>query len=346
MFRYGDVVEIGPNARYIVGRPRDMEKKIADVANVVMYKSGSTLVVVDDGATPGFREYLNKAADQLKPFDKAVLIITHGHTDHTGNNGWIDTLGVPAMAYMSDHDVAMMRDQVGAFAPLVDAVRPFVPGLPAGKQFMEGMIAQFGELDLEMKSLTFFETLPLEEIEVGETIWNGWRLLDGDVFVLQSTGHTGGHVAVFFPAIRHLHLADETTSYYQAFLCGHAQLNLLTIERVAKAVKQGAVKSITDGHSFALRQGREAADYLDRLVYGALAFDAAILRVLRENPDGITVGNLSKQVGAAPELKDAPHGDADVKPNPLLQLMQVLNKVKELGIAVPDDAAGLLKFPR
>ncbi len=345
MFKNGDIVEIGPNALFIVGRPRDLEAKVADVANVVMYKSGSTLVVVDNGATPEFRKYLDEAADQLRPFDKAILIITHGHTDHTGNNGWIDTLGVPATAYMSDHDLEMMRDQIGHFAPRFDAVRPFVPGLPPGEEFMADVIAHFGALDLETKSLTFFEELPIEEIEIGGTIWNGWRLLDGDVVALQSTGHTGGHVAVFFPAIKHLHLADETTSFYQAFLCGHAQLNLLSIERAAKAVTEGAVASITDGHSFAVRRGKDGTDYLDELVKGAIDFDAAIVRVLHEHPEGITVANLTAELEKAPEMPQTA-GGADKNPNPILALMRILNKVQELGIPVPADAQGLLRFPR
>ncbi|MET0916897.1 MAG: MBL fold metallo-hydrolase, partial [Burkholderiales bacterium] len=84
---YGEIVPIAPATRLVVGRSRDMRTNQSDVANVVMHKAGSTLVVIDNGATPGFRQYLDKAAAQLRPFDSVVLLITHGHSDHTGNNG-------------------------------------------------------------------------------------------------------------------------------------------------------------------------------------------------------------------------------------------------------------------
>lgn len=331
---YGEVVEIAPDARLIVGRPRDMETGTADVANVVMYRTGRVLVVIDNGATAGHRAYLDEAAAQLKPFDEALLIITHGHVDHTGNNSWIDTLGVPARALMSDHDLATMRDQVGTLAPLFDAVRPFMPELPPGREFVAGVVAQFGELALEPGSLGFFEALPLERIEIGDTIWNGWRLLDGEVCVIQTSGHTRGHVAVYLPAIKHLHLADETTGYYQALLCGHAELNLLTLERVAKSLKTGAVDTLTDGHSFRLLRREQGADYLERLSRSALEFDAAIVRILREHPDGIMVAALVAEVERAPEMRSAP---PVAEPQPVLSLMRILNKVRELGIPVPAD---------
>lgn len=340
---YGTLVEITPEAQLVIGRPRSMETNTCDVANVVMYKAGSVLVVIDNGATPEHRTYLNAAADRLRPFEEAVLVITHGHADHTGNNAWIDTLGVPARGYMSDHDLATMHDQVTTFTPLFDGVRPFMPELPPTGEFLTAVIAQFGELALELRSLTFFETLPLEKIEVGGTIWNGWRLLAGEVVILQTSGHTHGHVAVYLPAIKHLHLADETTGFYQALLCGHAELNLLTLERAAKMFEDGAAVSLTDGHSFFLRRGREATAYLERLSQSALEFDAAIVRILSEHPDGITVADLVAQVEAAPEMKSAP---PVAEPMPVLNLLRILNKVKELGISVPAEASARLAFPK
>jgi glyoxylase-like metal-dependent hydrolase (beta-lactamase superfamily II) len=341
-FSYGDVIEIATNARLIVGLARDMEKNIPNIANAVMYKVGSTLVVIDNGATEGFREYLNKASDQLRPFNKAILLITHGHCDHTGNNGWIDTLGVPAVAYISNADLSMMRDQAGTYAPLVDSVAPFVPHLPSGKEFAAAALRPFGKLDLDTKSLQFFETLPLERIEIGTTLWNGWRLLDGEVIALQTTGHTVGHVAVCLPGIKHLHFADETTSYYQALANGTPQANLLSLERGLTAFKEGALETLTDGHTFRLYRKEEAISYLDGLVHAAFCFQQAVVRILREHSNGITIPNLLEAVRIAPEMAGAP-GEATL---PALRVMQIINKLHELGLSVPSDSQGLLKFPQ
>jgi hypothetical protein len=58
--------------------------------------------------------------------------------------------------------------------------------------------------------------------------------------------------------------------------------------------------------------------HLESLVRGALCFDAAIARILREHPDGLTVSDLVAEVGKAPEMTEAPGAGADTKPNPIL----------------------------
>ena len=98
-FAYGEIVEVAPNVELVGGRPLDIQKGEIDVANALLYKSGSTLVVVDTGGTAGFIQYLDAAAKRLMPFDRAVLINTHGHADHVGNNAWIDTTGGSGRAF-------------------------------------------------------------------------------------------------------------------------------------------------------------------------------------------------------------------------------------------------------
>src|SRR3954452_17197385 len=92
-YSFGDIVEIAPSARLVIGQPLEVSIKQPDVANCLMYKTGATLVVVDTGATAAFIPLLNRAAEQLRPVEAVLLINTHLHVDHVGNNGWIDTLG-------------------------------------------------------------------------------------------------------------------------------------------------------------------------------------------------------------------------------------------------------------
>jgi len=65
-YSFGDIVEIAPNARLVIGQPLEASMKQPDIANSLMYKAGTTLVVVDTGATPSFIPLLNKAAEQLR----------------------------------------------------------------------------------------------------------------------------------------------------------------------------------------------------------------------------------------------------------------------------------------
>src|SRR3954468_18672284 len=83
---YGDVVRPAPNTLMVVGRELNQAKGEADIANSILYRAGDTLYVIDTGATPSFRPSLRKAVDRLRPFRHTVLINTHGHPDHIGNN--------------------------------------------------------------------------------------------------------------------------------------------------------------------------------------------------------------------------------------------------------------------
>jgi glyoxylase-like metal-dependent hydrolase (beta-lactamase superfamily II) len=341
-FTYGEIVEVAPNVELVGGRPLDIQKGEVDVANALLYKSGSTLVVIDTGGTAGFIQYLDAAAKRLMPFDRAVLVNTHGHADHVGNNAWIDTLGVPAEHFISAHDLPLMRDQVGYFSDAFDEVGPYIPDAPPGRVFAQQVIDLFGGLDTETKSLTLLESLPLAAIDIGGTSWDGWSLLDGNVLVLRTSGHTAGHVAVYLPGPKVLHLADETTGYYQTFPDADPAANLLTLQRAANAVKNGAVDAVTDGHSFSVHRGDEAVTYLTSLINGSIAYDAAVTRVLNEHADGITIADLVSEVAGAPEMANAPRGANNI---PIFKYMQIINKLKELGIAQPTDPSALVVFP-
>lgn len=340
--QYGDAIEITPDVRMIVGRELDMAAGEVDVANVILYRTGSTLVVIDTGGTSEFIQFLDAAAEQLRPFDEVVLITSHGHADHVGNNAWIGTLGVSATHYISAHDLGLMRDQIPYFAERFDAAIPFLPDSPPGEELARQIIDMFGGLDVESDALIVLESLPLQGIRVGSTIWNGWRLLDGEVLVLRSSGHTEGHVVVFLVEPGMLHLADETTGYYQAFPGGSQQANLSTLQRALAAVEEGTVKYLTDGHTFAAHSGTDAESLLRGLIRGAVDYDAAVSRILNENPDGITIPELVDAVGSAPEMADAPGG---ANPIPIFATMQLLNKLDELGIPAPGGAGGKVNFP-
>ena len=342
-FTFGEIVEVAPNVELVGGRPLDIQKGEVDVANALLYKSGSTLVVVDTGGTAGFVRYLDAAAKRLMPFDRAVLVNTHGHADHVGNNAWIDTLGVPAEHFISAHDLTLMRDQIGYFSRAFDEVGPYIPDAPPGRVFAQQLIDLFGGLHTETRSLTLLELLPLVPIDIGGTSWDGWSLLDGNVLVLRTSGHTAGHVAVYLPGPKLLHLADETTGFYQTFPDADAAANLLTLQRAANAVRSGAVTALTDGHSFSIHRGDEAVAFLTGLINGAIAYDAAVTRVLNEHADGITIADLVSELAGAPEMANAPRGANDI---PIFKYMQIVNKLRELGITRPTDPSALVAFPR
>src|SRR5438067_7227740 len=74
--QYGDVVRAAPGTLMVVGRPLDVAKGEADIANAILYRARGTLYVIDTGATSSFRPSLRNAIKRLRPFRKVVLINT------------------------------------------------------------------------------------------------------------------------------------------------------------------------------------------------------------------------------------------------------------------------------
>lgn len=340
---FAEIVEIAPQLLMVVGRAMDLARGEIDVANALLYRTGDSLVVVDTGGTEAFRQALDRAAASLRPFQDVLLVNTHGHPDHVGNNGWIESLGLPFRHLVSAHDLVLMRDPVPGFASDFDRASPYLEQPIQGEQFARKIVDLFGKLQVDTAELTLLESLPPESILIGGTSWDGWQLLDGKVAVLRTGGHTHGHVAVYLPEHALLHLADETTSYYQAFSDAAPLSNLRTLQRALQAVRSGAVAVVTDGHSFRVHRGTEAETYLARLLEASLAYGRAVSRVLNQAPDGLTLGELVDKVERAPEMADAPSGANDMT---FFSYLQMMNKLSELAIAAPETPEARLHWPQ
>ncbi len=83
---FGDIHAIAQDTLFVEGlEPRSILRE-PDVASAVLHKAGGTLYLMDTGATRFFRERIKAAAERLRPFDRLVLLNSHGHPDHTPNN--------------------------------------------------------------------------------------------------------------------------------------------------------------------------------------------------------------------------------------------------------------------
>ena len=80
------------------------------------------------------------ATRKVGEWSRALVLTTHGHTDHVGNNDIADELGVPAEHYVPARDLGQMLDPgsywVRAFTPIAGVVPlpapPFSAMLPLG----------------------------------------------------------------------------------------------------------------------------------------------------------------------------------------------------------------------
>ena len=95
----GDIVEIDDRTVLVLGQPLVFDKGQPDVANALLHRVDDTLFLVDTGVTEAFRKALITAVDRVGPWRRLVLLTTHGHVDHVGNNDLIDQLARGAAGF-------------------------------------------------------------------------------------------------------------------------------------------------------------------------------------------------------------------------------------------------------
>src|SRR5690348_15417162 len=83
---FGDVIEVDEQTLLLTGQALLVDKGQPDVANALLHRANRTLFLIDTGTTEAFRDALIDATTQIGTWDSLVLLTTHGHADHVGNN--------------------------------------------------------------------------------------------------------------------------------------------------------------------------------------------------------------------------------------------------------------------
>jgi len=77
---HGDIVSLAKDLWLVLG---DMP---ADVPNVLIYRKGDRLYLLDSGAGPIIRASILHVLHDIGPVRSFTLLNSHGHADHVGNN--------------------------------------------------------------------------------------------------------------------------------------------------------------------------------------------------------------------------------------------------------------------
>ncbi|MCX4781123.1 MBL fold metallo-hydrolase [Streptomyces sp. NBC_01264] len=333
MTALGDLIEIDDRTLLVVGQELDLTRDRPDVANALVHRAGDTLVIVDTGVTTAFRAALREAAGRVRPWSRALVLTTHGHLDHVGNNDLADALGVPAEHWVPAPDLDQMRDPVDYWARAFERVAgAAVLTDPAGTAAR--VVALFQPMRPFGETTRTYEERPLELIRTGPLRSTGWTFADGAVRVLRSQGHCAGHVIVHLRDPGVLHLSDEGNGP-----CGPmADADQLKIQSVLGAaallLEEGEVVFLTDGHTFAVRRGAEAVSHLDGLLEQATALGEASLGLVGEGEE-VAPGAFTARY--AQVMADLGVGGAN--PNTLFTAMSAVNQLRELGLRPESGAA-------
>ncbi|MFJ6780568.1 MBL fold metallo-hydrolase [Streptomyces yangpuensis] len=329
MTALGELIDIDDRTVLVLGQELDLAHDRPDVANALAHRAGDTLVLVDTGAGRAFRAALRTAADRIGPWSRALVLTTHGHLDHVGNNDLADELGVPAEHYVPARDLDQMRDPKSYWARSFQRIAWAAP-LPAPALAAQ-VVSLFAPMRPFAAATRTYEQRPLERIRIGAARFTGWTFADGAVRVLRSQGHCAGHVIVHLRDCGVLHLSDEGNGACGA-MADADQLKIQTVlGAVAGLFEQEEAAILTDGHTFAVRRGADAVSHLDGLLEQATALHDAAL--------GLTGGSAQIRPSAftsryAEALAGLGVGGAN--PNPLFTAMMALNQLSELGLR-PED---------
>lgn len=339
----GDLIEIDDRTVLVLGQGLDLARGQPDVANALVHRAGDTLVLVDTGVTEAFRAALLRAADRVGPWSRALVLTTHGHLDHVGNNDLADGLGVPAEHCVPAADAAQMR------SPLDYWVRAFerVAGpaeLPEPARTAAAVVALFQPMRPFGETTRTYEERPPAQIRIGPLRFTGWTFAGGAVRVLRSQGHCAGHVIVHLRDPGVLHLSDEGNGPCGA-MADADQLKIQTVlGSAALLFEAGEAGILTDGHTFAVRRGAEAVSHLDGLLGQAAALQEAGLGLVGEvgetgaAGEGERVDARAFTAGFARAV--AALGIGGANPNALFTAMMAANQLRELGLRPESDAAG------
>ena len=339
MTTLGQVVEVDDRTMLVLGQELDIAHDRPDVGNAVVHRTGDTLVIVDTGVTIPFREAVKAAAQRVGEWRKVLVLTTHGHLDHVGNNDLADELqqeaGVPAEHYVPAHDVPQMIDPVSywerAFAGIAGVVAlPAPPALSARK-----IVSLFRPLRPFASVTRLYEQRPLERIRIGSARFSGWTFADGAVRVLRSSGHCAGHVIVQLRDSRVVHVADEVNGPCGAMPDADQSKIRATVEAVATLFEQGGADVLTDGHTFEVRRADAAAPYLNGLLDQAGALQEAAL--------GLTSGRRTvrpDEFTARFAEVMARMGGGGPNPNPVFTGMAAINQLVELGLQPDGEHVG------
>jgi glyoxylase-like metal-dependent hydrolase (beta-lactamase superfamily II) len=332
---YGDVVRAAPNTLMVVGRELNQAKGEADIANSILYRTGDTLYVIDTGATPSFRAPLRKAIRRLRPFRHVVLINTHGHPDHLGNNELVmKTPAVSHRHYMSRLDYGIADHYVAqSLGAGIARISGYIPGFDDPMAQGRALFDLFQPLEQSKSTRRPIESLPRHAVRIGKLRTRGWTFGDDDLVVVRTGAHTHGELIVYFPKTHLLHTADETVSYYPVWPESSPTPTRQVFVEMREAASGNGARILTEGHRFEVERGAgRIRERLQGLLDGWDAYDRAAKRLLTEAaPQGVTVGELVDRIGQAPELAGvAAGGQAGI----LFAALQVVMKLGELHAVV------------
>jgi len=321
--RLGEIVPLADNLWLVVGEMPEDNFKHPDIANVLVYRVGDRLYLLDSGAGPTVRKSILQVLQEVGLVQSFTLLNSHAHADHTANNDLVQLAQArETHHYLSEAGLASL-DPFSYFAGLFyglsayydimtgyqahrvlarlmgvvrDVLAVFVGEQRALEMLIPIVLRKFQPIRASQETIQPYESLPRQPLVIGGVPWTGWVLGDNDVWILEARGHTPDEVLFYLPEHQVLHTADLTFALFPTFPDSDGQVIGETLRKCQAMARAGAVRLLTDGHHHQVYRGQqEVVAFLETLLTEQEQFQAVLRQILEEH-DGLTVGQIYASV--------------------------------------------------
>jgi glyoxylase-like metal-dependent hydrolase (beta-lactamase superfamily II) len=317
----GDVSQLADNLWFIQGEMPPDATKAPDPCNVVIYKPGTNLYLIDSSCGAAMRESIRRTLVAAGPVDCFTLIQTHNHLDHICNNDLLGaveakerkhcvlaagvspaTLDAPSYFAEQFDKMDEVYDPFSGyqahrltyfFAALLRDVGGLFVGRRRVLRFLFGtLFKKFEPVNASVATMTALEELPRRELNHAGVTWSGWTLGGGEVEVLEGRGHSDDEVFVYLPEHRLLALGDVTFPLFPTWDNSHRDRIVDCLRRSLAMVRAGQVNVLADGHGARCFIGKADIEaLLQRTLDDHLEYED-VLRDILAREDGLTPGEL------------------------------------------------------
>lgn len=278
---YCDFHRSGENIIVIEGRELILGKQ-GDVAQIVLHRDRDLLTLIDSGAYPEDRAAILRAAEELGPFSRVMLLNSHGHADHVGNNDVIYELASTAEHYIPEKDYPNLGNQAGFFAKLMDeATRYLDMGPPA--QLVDKLMQMFPKLRENHERVAMLEHhSELQQFTLGGVSFRAFQI--GSALAIPTEGHTVGHLCFLFAEDAFFYGADEFIGAVAPWGDSSPANQLNACQLVLELVHAGVIKHAARGHHWGIVSGHEFAVALQEIIDITQQWDKTIRELLSSEP--------------------------------------------------------------
>jgi len=321
--KLGERVPLATDLWLVVGEMPEDNLKHPDIANVLVYRAGERLYLLDSGAGQTIRTSIVQILQEVGPVQSFSLLNSHVHVDHIANNDLIHLAQArETHHYLSEAGIAWLDPfayfanqfaQLGAYHDVLkgyqahrtlmrlmgvvrDVLAVFVGERRALEMLFHLFLRNFQPIRASRETIQPYESLPKQPLVIGGVPWTGWVLGDNDVWVLEARGHTPDEVLFYLPEQQVLHTADLTFAPFPTLPDSDAQVIRQTLSKCQAMARAGAVRLLTDGHHHQVYRGQqEVVAFLETLLTEQEHVQAVLRQILEEH-DGLTVEQIYASV--------------------------------------------------